>query len=174
MASKSENAWDIQGLAAQGPNLELREKLDLFGQFVGDWDILESRSLQDDGSWITQRGEIHWRWILEGRAVQDVWGIIDEETRSFVPSGTTVRFYDPKIDVWRSTWISPIQGAVQTFIGHQVGNEIVLEGKSPEGYPIKWIFSDISLKSFRWRAEEIRDGSKNWILTEEMRVRRRI
>jgi hypothetical protein len=85
-----------------------------------------------------------------------------------------VRFYDPKIDVWRSTWISPIQGAVQTFIGHQVGNEIVLEGKSPEGYPIKWIFSDISLKSFRWRAEEIRDGSKNWILTEEMRVRRRI
>jgi hypothetical protein len=59
MASKSENAWDIQGLAAQGPNLELREKLDLFGQFVGDWDILESRSLQDDGSWITQRGEIH-------------------------------------------------------------------------------------------------------------------
>jgi hypothetical protein len=165
--------WEIQGLSAQGPNSELKEKLELFGQFVGDWDILEDRYLEEDGTWISQRGELHWRWILDGRAVQDVWGTIDEETHDLHPDGTTVRFYDPNIHAWRSTWISPIQGVVKTFIGRQVGNEIVLEGKSTEGYPVKWIFSEITPNSFRWRAEETRDEGKTWTLKEEMRIRRR-
>ena len=164
--------WAIEGLPAYGPNSELTEKLALFGQFVGDWDIVENRHLQDDGTWSKERGRLHWRWILEGRALQDVWSSIDEETGREVPWGTTVRFYDPKIDAWRSTWISPRQGAVKTFIGRNVGGEIVLERKSEEGYLVKWIFSDIARDSFRWRAEESRDG-KTWNLREEMKIRRR-
>ena len=167
-------AWEIQGLASQGPNSEFKEKLMLFGQFVGDWDILECRFLQTDGTWAKQRGELHWRWILDGRALQDVWGTIDEETHNFIPDGTTVRFYDPKIDAWQSMWISPTQGVVKTFIGRQVGNEIVLEGKSTEGYSVKWIFSEITPSSFRWRSEETRDEGKTWVIKEEMRIHRRI
>ena len=166
--------WEIQGLAAQGPNSESKEKLEIFGQFVGDWDILECRHLQPDGTWAMQRGEIHWRWILDGRAVQDVWATIDEKTHNAIPDGTTIRFYDPKIDAWRSTWISPTQGVVRTFTGRQVENEIVLEGKSTEGHRVKWIFSEITPNSFRWRAEETRDEGKSWSLKEEMRIQRRI
>jgi len=33
----------ISGLAAEDPALEMRDKLMLFGQFVGDWHILEAR-----------------------------------------------------------------------------------------------------------------------------------
>lgn len=171
---KTSDGWEIQGLAAHGPNLEYEEKLKLFGQFVGDWDIVECRYLQADGTWATQRGELHWRWILDGRALQDVWATIDEKANNLVPDGTTVRFYDPKIDAWRSVWISPTQGVVKTFIGRQVGNEIILEGKSTEGYPVKWIFSEITANSFRWRSEETRDEGKSWTLREEMRIRRRI
>jgi hypothetical protein len=56
--------WQIGGLSALGPEPQLADKLSLFGQFVGDWDILESRSLQDDGTWSSERGRIYWRWVL--------------------------------------------------------------------------------------------------------------
>ena len=100
-----------------------------------------------------------------------MWTSINERTGEEIPWGTTVRFYDPKIDAWRSTWISPRQGVVKEFIGKMVGEEIVLERKSEEGYLVKWIFSEISTDSFRWRAEESRDG-KTWILKEEMKIQR--
>ncbi len=62
----------IEGLGADGPGPEMREKLMLFGQFVGDWDIVEARYPQPDGTEIKRRGEIHSGWILDGRAIQDV------------------------------------------------------------------------------------------------------
>jgi len=170
---KSNQKRAIEGLLAEGANPEMREKMMLFGQFVGDWDILDDRSLQPDGTWTTTRGELHWGWILDGRAVQDVWMWIDEKTGKLIPEGTTVRFYDGKIDAWHSVWLSPNQGAVKTFVARQVGDEIVLEGKTAEGYPVKWIFSDITPDFFRWRAEETQDNGKTWTLTEEMRIRRR-
>ena len=149
----------------------------LFGQFVGDWDILEDRFYQSNGTSSLEqnlaRGELHWCWILEGRAVQDVWMSIDEKTGKAIPEGTTIRFYDQKIDAWHSVWISPTQGVVKTFLGRQVGDEIVLEGRTTEGYPVKWIFSEITPDSFRWRAEQSRDNGKTWMLKEEMRIRRR-
>ena len=166
--------WQIEGLPANGPHPEHAEKLSQFGQFVGDWDILECRSLEDDGTWSISRGKVHWRWILEGRAVQDVWTTIDEKTQRSVPIGTTLRFYDPKLDAWQSTWISPVQGVVRPFIGRLVGSEIVLEGKNARGNPIRWIFSEITPTSFRWRGEELRNPPSGWVLYEEMRIRRAV
>ena len=174
MDSAENGTWEITGLAAHGPSPELKEKLHLFGQFVGDWDIVECRYRKEDGSWGVDRGELHWRWILDGRATQDVWATFDETSGKVVPDGTTIRFYDPKIDAWRITWISPIQGAVKTLIGRKAGDEIVLEGTSPDDYPIKWIFSEITPNSFRWHSEETRDAGKTWTLREEMRIRRRV
>jgi len=171
-SSATPESWRIEGLPASGPDPELAEKLSLFGQFVGDWEILECRSLEDDGTWSTTRGKLHWRWILEGRAVQDVWTTIDEQTQRSIPIGTTVRFYDPKIDAWHSVWLSPVNGVVRTFIGRPVGSEIVLEGKNSRGNSIRWIFSEITRDSFRWRGEELRDPPSGWVLYEEMRIRR--
>src|SRR5207249_3150007 len=85
---------------------------------------------------------------LDGRAVQDVFMTRDPDTGRAVPIGTTVRFYDPKLDAWQSTWISPMQELVQTFIGRKIGDEIVLESKTRDGYPEKWIFSEITKNSF--------------------------
>jgi hypothetical protein len=169
---KRREEWRIEGLAARGPHPELADKLALFGQFVGDWEILECRTLEDDGTWSTSRGKLHWRWILEGRAVQDVWTTIDEKSQRSIPVGTTVRFYDPKIDAWHSVWLSPVQGQVKSFIGRLVGSEIVLEGKNDRGNSIRWIFSEIRPDSFRWRGEELRNPPSGWVLYEEMRIRR--
>jgi|SRR5579872_5713725 len=166
--------WEIPGLAAQGPDPELKEKLMLFGQFVGDWEIVEDRYLEADCSWVRGKGELYWRWILDGLALQDVWASLDETTGRIIPDGTTIRFYDPKIDAWRSTWISAAQGVVKPFIGRQVGKEIVLEGKTVDGFPAKWIFSEITPNSFLWHSEETRDDGKTWTLREEMKIRRKV
>ncbi|HVP23800.1 MAG TPA: hypothetical protein VMS77_07810 [Conexivisphaerales archaeon] len=164
--------WMIEGLPADGPLPEMKDKLMLFGQFVGDWEVYEGRYLKPDGSWAMERGEVHWRWILEGRAVQDVWMFHDDETGEMKPAGTTVRFYDPGIDGWRSMWISPRQNFVKTFVGLKVGDDIVLEGKSPEGGSLRWTFTDITPDSFTWRSRESADGGRSWKTNEEMKIRR--
>ena len=143
----------------------------LFGQFIGDWNIIEARYVQADGTWAKMKGEVHFGWILGGTAIQDVW-MGSQEGEKVTLFGTTIRFYDTKIDAWRSTWLSPIKGIVQTFIARKVNDEIVLESKTAEGYPEKWIFSEITSNSFRWHAEETHDNGKTWILTEEMQIRR--
>jgi hypothetical protein len=86
--------------------------------------------------------------------------------------GTTIRFYDPKISAWRSTWLSPLKGLVQTFIGREVSGEIVLEHKTAEGHPEKWTFSQITPQSFRWHSEQTHDEGKTWLLTEEMQIQK--
>ena len=165
--------WSIAGLGADGPFPGLEDKLRLFGQFVGDWEIVEDRNLGEDGTLTRSRGELHWGWILGGRAVQDVWMTIDEETGRSSPDGTTVRFYDPAIDAWHSVWLSPNQGAVKAFVARAAGDEIVLEGKTADGRPLRWFFSEIAPDSFRWHSERSLDGGKTWMLTEEMRIRRK-
>lgn len=170
--AKSISGWSIKGLGAAGPDPSLKEKLMLFGQFVGDWDIVKSRYLQSDGKWANFRGEVHFGWILGGTAVQDVWMGCPEGSEKLGLYGTTIRFYDSKIDAWRSTWLSPLKGFVQTFIARKIDDEIVLEEKNPKDYPTKWIFSEITPKSFRWHAEESHDSGKTWILTEEMQIQR--
>jgi hypothetical protein len=161
----------IEGLSSRCPNATLQEKLQLFGQFVGDWDILEDKYMGDDGKWITQSEELHWGWILGGRAVQDVWMSHDKKNGKSNPDGTTVRFYDPKIYAWHSVWISPALGVVRTFLGRETGNEIVLEETNADR-KVKWIFSEITPESFRWHSEESADG-KSWNVREEMRIKRR-
>jgi hypothetical protein len=175
MVNKSKESSDvgmIKGLGAVGPDPSLKEKLMLFGQFVGDWDIVEARYTQADGTEVKLKGEVHFGWILGGSAIQDVWMGYREGTQRLVLFGTTVRFYDPKIDAWRSTWLSPIKGLVQTFIARKINDEIVLEGKAAEGHPEKWIFSQITPQSFRWHSEETHDNGKTWQLTEEMQIRK--
>ena len=171
-ADQTGRAWGIFGLPAEGPFPGMEEKLALFGQFVGDWQIVEDRYLQDDGTWLKSRGELHVDWILEGRALQDTFMTFDEKTHKMIPDGTTLRYYDRKIDAWHVVWFSPMQGAIKQLIGRKVGDEIVLERRTDEGYLVKWIFSEIKASSFRWHSEESRDEGKTWKLREEMRVRR--
>jgi hypothetical protein len=166
--------WFLEGLPAVGPSPEHQKQLMLFGQFVGDWEIVECRYLTPQEKWGVSHGELHWRWILEGRAVQDVWRTYDEGSKRMVPEGTTVRFYDPSIDAWHSVWFAPKQGAVRVFVGRPVGEEIMLESQDAEGSRIRWIFSEIATHSFRWRGEEFDPESSSWSLYEEMRIRRKV
>jgi hypothetical protein len=148
----------------------LAGKLALFGQFIGDWTI-EAQWYGPDGA-ITRKatGELHFGWILGGRAIQDVWIAHQENPPGKVAAGTTIRFYDPALNGWRCTWISPTQGLVRTFLAVKIGGQIVLEPTDKTGSPERWIFSEITSNSFRWRALECAGETNTWRLTEEMRM----
>lgn len=174
-SDKRNDAMMIKGLGADAADPELKEKLMLFGQFVGDWEI-ESEWYLPDGSIPKGRGEIHFGWILNGTAIQDVWSGRVENPPPGFPStgfGTTIRFYDPKVDALRIVWIAPVGSVVQTFVARQVGDEIVLEGKTPDGkYPERWILSQITPQSFHWRSVESHDDGKTWLLTQKILARK--
>jgi hypothetical protein len=165
----------LAALAAPGPHPGLAGEMKLFGQFVGSWEL--------DVTWHegahagqTAKGEWHFAYVLEGRAIEDVWIVPSraERLRGAEPYewGTTLRFYDAAIGAWRSTWIGPAQGAVIPFIGRAVGGEIVLEGRSAEDWPMRWIFSDMTPDTFRWRQMRSPDGGATWRLYQSMAVRR--
>lgn len=141
----------------------------MFGQFIGGWS-LEARWFMPDGRTRSGKGEVHFGWILEGRAIQDVFST--RKGRRLVPTGTTLRFFDPKVNAWHCVWISPRQGAVRTFVARRAGEEIVLEGHTSGGEAEQWIFSDITRVSFRWRAVEWDKARNGWRLTEKMEAKR--
>lgn len=166
--------WMLKGLAANGPFSEHKEKLELFGQFVGDW-IGEATFLKEDGSEMPGgNGEVHFNWILDGRAIQDVWMYEDYGSRKVITGGTTVRFYDPEKDNWQSTWISPLQNNTQTFTGREGENgQIVLEARNRRGQKERWIFFEIEKgSSFSWRAEVSEDEGTTWKPYVRYRLRR--
>ena len=168
----------IDALAADGPLPEYADKLMLFGRLVGAWDI-EGQYFNAEGQ-ITkeQRGEWHFDWVLEGRVIQDV--ILtpprEERRKNGNPAeeyGTTVRFYDPRIDAWRVTFIAPVSGAVVNLIARPVADEIVLEGRAPDNKLYRWVFSEITEHTFRWNGYESGDEGRTWLMGEEIRGRRR-
>lgn len=161
-------------LHAAGPHPGHAERLNLFGRFVGAWDV-EWHGRDHDGRPATIAGELHFGWVLGGSAVQDVWkvpasGQPPAALRPFY--GTTLRFYDPAIEAWRSTWIDPLNGRVRRFTGRPEGGDIVLEGIDDDP-PERWSFRDISEDSFRWTGEVSDDNRRTWRLDEQMFVRRR-
>ena len=166
----------VEALHATRPAGPEADKLQVFGQFIGSWDIAWS-GLDAAGSMQSARGELHFGWVLGGRAVQDVWIVPGRgEPGAGVPPlafhGSTIRFYDASIGAWRSTWMDPVNGRVRRFVGRPVGGEIVL--LSDEDDPqLRWRFTDIRPGSFTWRGEISRDAGATWAQDEEMRITRR-
>jgi len=61
----------LEALGADGPAADRAGKMDLYGRFIGSWD-LDVRQFSDDGRERRRAGEWHFGWALEGRAVQDI------------------------------------------------------------------------------------------------------
>jgi hypothetical protein len=141
-------------------------------RFVGTWDC-DYASFKEDGTTKHAKGEVIFGWVLDGRAVQDIWTWIDKDSSGERKLGTTVRFFDPKIGKWRIVWIDPVSYAVKLLSGGAVGDRIVLDGATDEGVRIRWSFNDIRRDSFIWRGEKSRDDGRTWRLADEYHLKRR-
>lgn len=164
-------------MASPGRSPEIPEASDLYGWLIGSWelDVLHYRvDLRDRGI----KGEVHFSWVLEGRAVQDVWIMPRRQDRT--PQlektcnmyGTTIRVWDAALQAWRVTWINPVTGWCDELIGRRRGKDIVQIGTHADGTPIRWIFSEITPDSFRWTGEVLNADGETWTLQGEFLTRR--
>lgn len=162
-------------LLSTGPAAGLAADLATFGQFVGDWTLRWSGPGANGEQTVTTDGTLSVGWVLDGTAVQDVWVVplpgqqMPGGLSGF--HGTTVRFYDPGIRAWRSTWIDPPNARVRRFTGRVVEADIELISDEEEPL-LRWRFSAITADSFRWTGEIRRHRDDDWTFQQEMLANR--
>jgi hypothetical protein len=140
---------------ADGPRAELAAELALFSPLMGSW-ALRVFDYADDGNVRESSAEWHFSWALDGRAVADVWinpARADRGPDTDGEWGLSLRFYDPGIGAWRSTWHGPLRGWVIPFTARAGEDGIVLSARVQDT-DHRWIFSELAADSFRWRREE--------------------
>ena len=86
--------------------------------------------------------------------------------------GTTLRVYDPALDAWHILWNDPLKQYYTRQLGRAQGRDIVQDGKTADGTPVRWTFTDVTPDSFRWRGERSLDGGASWQLQSEFIARR--
>jgi hypothetical protein len=159
-------------LAAPGPHPSLGAEARTFDRVVGTWDADYSVHAED-GSVRHSKGEVRFSWVLDGRALEDMFISYPKRSGDERQIVTAVRFFDAKAGVWRVAFAAPALGVSTTLEGGAEGDRIVLRGKDSEGSSLRWSFNDIRRDSFTWRGEVSRDGGKTWRLEEEHRLKRR-
>jgi hypothetical protein len=166
----------LEALGSTTPNETLASRLQLYGRFVGSWHLdvdfhpLNAPTRRAEGEW-------HFSWVLDGKAVQDVWIFPARRLRAgpgdpWHMYGTTFRWYDPAIDAWHITWFDPSRSLETRQIGRAVGADIVQVGEDGNGLLSRWRFVEITDRSFRWLGEMSWDKGATWRLLMEMRARR--
>jgi hypothetical protein len=125
-------------------------------------------------------GEAHFGWVLEGRAVQDVWIMPRRSERAATLDrtnnmyGTTLRVWDHSIQAWRITWTNPVSGHREEQVGRRSGKQIIQVGVRPDGTPTRWRFTEITPDAFHWLGEALQPDGTTWKLEGEFRARRRV
>lgn len=164
-------------LAASCRSRDIPESADAYGWLVGRWELDVHHYLVD----VRERGikgEVHFAWVLEGRAMQDVWimprcsGRTADVDKSMDIFGTVLRVWNPVIQAWRVTWINPATGSRDELIGRWNDKNVVQVGTHSDGTPIRWIFTEITPESFHWIGEALEPDARTWKLEAEFRARR--
>ena len=162
----------VKELSASGPHASLGDEARVFDRLVGTWDC-DYGFYAEDGSITHTPGELKFGWIIDGRAIQDIWITYPTKGSMERGIGTSIRFFDSKSKMWRVVFVSPAYGALVIVQGGAEGNRIVLRGVDDERSALRWSFNDIQADSFVWRGEKSRDGGETWRLEEEHRMTRR-
>lgn len=165
----SPNGPMLDLLSADGPDPAHAEAMMLYGRLVGQWSI-RNRYRDDAGQWKAAPGQWCFGWVLGGRAVQDV--LFCPEFHDRYP-GTTLRCYDAPTGLWHITWMSPYSGSYVNQTGRSDGEGgMIQEGTSPEGARSRWIFTEVTPVSFRWRGYSADADGGEFELVQEMHATR--
>jgi hypothetical protein len=163
-------------LHADGPAPDRAAQMMLYGQFVGSWDGT-LKYLDAEGIRRETTAEVHFGWVLEGRAIQDVWIAPSRHGRKegerLLMHGSTFRVYDPPNDLWHITWLDPVKQLRSVMTGRKIGDEIVQEYGADDGKRVQWLFTEITPVSFHWVNRDSVDECKSWNVRGELLLRRR-
>jgi hypothetical protein len=168
----------LEALPAAGPSPELSDADIIFGFLIGSWDIDAVLYSQNE---VARKvpGEVHASWILEGRAIQDLFIFPRRADRhSGLPAqgdryATTIRTYDRTLKAWRVVFINPAAAETSAqLIARRHGDGIAMEGELADGTPIRWRYEVVTPDSFHYSAEKRKVGDDSWRLYLELFGRR--
>jgi hypothetical protein len=162
----------VKTLRAMGPHPSLGDQANVFGRFVGTWDV-DYAFFSEDGKATHSSGELIVGWVMDGQALQDLFITYPTGTGEKGEIGTTLRYFDKESGKWHVTYVEPDLDTVVKLTGGQEGDRIVLYGDGRAGSKLRWSFNDIEDDSFTWRGERSRDGGKTWRLDQEYHMKRR-
>ena len=154
-------------LFSGGPAEPPGDTMSLYAGLIGSWTV-DVIDYDARGGRFTSTGEWHFAWVLEGRAVQDVFIVPGRDRRSDLRTmqrnryGTTVRFCDPATGLWRITWINPVTGAINRLTARRQGMAIVQVGTDDDGTMRRWTFVEVTRDRFHWVGEESGDSGSTW------------
>jgi len=160
-------------LAAAGRAPEITDDQDVYGWLVGSWRLEVQHYAGVDVRARGIAGELHAGWVLEGRAVQDVWIMPHrpDRTRPIEDGanmyGTTLRVWDATLGAWRITWTNPARDHHEQQIGRRSGTDIVQLGVRANGTATRWRFTEISPASFHWLGHALELDGTTWRLEGE-------
>jgi hypothetical protein len=156
----------VRALQATGPHPSLGDQAKVFGRLVGTWDG-EYTMFSKDGKTTQSSGEWIFGWVMDGRAMQDLFIIHPSEAGKERYIGSSLRYFDPKSQTWSVIFVDPEYGSVQTVTGGAVADDrIVLLSKDTDDKKSRWSFDDIRPDSWVFRDEASSDGGKSWRLLE--------
>ena len=168
----------LDALRAAGPAPDRSDGMGLYSWLIGSWD-LDVVEFLPDGTQRRRPGEWHFAWVLEGRAIQDVWAVPPRGQRQGDAVahgnryGTTLRVYDPRDGTWRIQWTEPVSQTFLAMVGRGEGGDIIQVGEMNEGHIVRWSFRHITRASFLWRGEVSADAGATWQRTVEFTALRR-
>ena len=168
----------IAVLTAPARSPEIPESADVYGWLIGSWELDVICYWGMDVSAQHIKGEAHFVWVLEGRAVQDVWimprrsdraGRLEKNMNMY---GSTLRVWDSSIQAWRISWRNPAGDHHEDQIGRRSGKDVVQIGTRHDGTLTRWSFTEITHDSFHWLGEALEPDGRTWKVEGEFRARR--
>jgi len=162
-------------LCVDAPANDIPDSHNVYGWLLGNWELDVLHYLNDVRQ-LGLKGHAHFMWVLEGRAIQDLWILprnvnVAEPHKTVSSIGTTLRVWEPSSQTWSVTWINPTTGARDELRGRRIDDDIVQLGHHRDGTPIRWMFTEITSNSFRWTGEAMNDDG-SWRLEAEFVARR--
>ncbi len=168
----------LDALGADGPAADRAGKMELYGRFVGSWD-LDVMQFAEDGASASARasGISAGRWKAarsrtSGSSRRAANCAVATPRPTSIPTARRCGSTIPRIDAWRIQWTDPVTQNFLQMIGRRQGDDIVQLGTRPDGQLIRWSFSEITPDSFRWRGEISADEGANWRLKVDFSARR--
>ena len=155
----------IDALHSASPAADRADKMKLYSWLIGHW-TMDAIVYRDDGTKHEGPGEIHFGWVLEGRAIQDVW---------ILPGifyGTHTARLRSRPRRLAHSLVRPTTAVLHRQVGRAHGDDIVQQGTNDAGEAVRWSFTDVTAESFRWIGERSRDNGKTWQLQAEFLARR--
>jgi hypothetical protein len=163
----------VTTLQAVNPNPSLGDEAKALARLVGTWDV-EYTDFRKDGTELHRTGTFVVGWIMDGRALQDVWIVDPWGTHKDRELYTEVHYFDPKSRTWHATSVDPQEGSMARLTSTELAaDRYVLETGDIGDKQTRWSFNDIRSDSFEWRDESSSDGGKTWRLQGHYHMKRR-